>query len=116
MSPLGIKVLIVEPGGMPTDWAGSSMHITEPGPDYQASIGQLFTLMKMSAGEEGRPNGSDPAKVAQVLVKIVDEPDPPLRLLIGSDALHFAIANDEARLAEASKWQAVSVSTDYSAK
>src|SRR5260221_1656916 len=38
VSPLGIKVLIVEPGGMPTDWAGSSMHITEPGADYQAVL------------------------------------------------------------------------------
>ncbi len=116
VAPLGIKVLIVEPGGMPTDWAGSSMHITEPGPDYQASVGQLFALMKMSAGEEGRPNGSDPTKVARVLVQMVDEPDPPLRLLIGSDALQFAVANDEAKLAEASRWQAISVSTDYQAK
>lgn len=116
VAPLGIKVLIVEPGGMPTDWAGSSMHITEPGEDYQASIGQLFALMRASAGDDTGPRGSDTARVAQVLLRMVDEPEPPLRLLIGSDAFQFAMANDEARLAEARKWQAVSKSTDYQAR
>jgi NAD(P)-dependent dehydrogenase (short-subunit alcohol dehydrogenase family) len=111
VTPLGIKVLIVEPGGMPTDWAGSSMHISEPGEDYQASIGQLLTMM--STGREGSPRGSDPAKVAQVILNMVDEPNPPLRLLIGSDAVQIAIVTDEAKLAETRKWQAVSVSTDY---
>jgi NAD(P)-dependent dehydrogenase (short-subunit alcohol dehydrogenase family) len=111
VNPLGIHVLIVEPGGMPTDWAGSSMHITEPGEDYQASIGQLLTMM--STGREGSPHGSDPEKVAQVILNVLDEPDPPLRLLIGSDAVQIALATDEAKLAEIRKWQAISLSTDY---
>jgi NAD(P)-dependent dehydrogenase (short-subunit alcohol dehydrogenase family) len=111
VNPLGIKVLIVEPGGMPTDWAGSSMHITEPGEDYQVSIGQLLTMMR--TGREGSPYGSDMAKVAQVILQMVDRPDAPLRLLIGSDAVQIALATDEAKLAETRTWQAVSVSTDH---
>jgi hypothetical protein len=67
----------------------------------------------MSTGREGSPRGSDPAKVAQVILNMVDEPNPPLRLLIGSDAVQIAIVTDEAKLAETRKWQAVSVSTDY---
>jgi len=85
--------------------------LAEPGEDYQASIGQLLTMM--STGREGSPYGSDPAKVAQVILNMVDEPNPPLRLLIGSDAFQIALATDEAKLAETRKWQAVSVSTDY---
>jgi NAD(P)-dependent dehydrogenase (short-subunit alcohol dehydrogenase family) len=113
VKPLGIKVLIVEPGGMPTDWAGSSMHITAPGEAYQASLGQ-FLLMLKSMQDSGL-HGSDTAKVAQVLLNMVDEPNPPLRLLVGSAAVRIALATDEAKLAETRKWQAVSASTDYKA-
>jgi NAD(P)-dependent dehydrogenase (short-subunit alcohol dehydrogenase family) len=114
VKPLGIHVLIVEPGAMPTDWAGSSMHITQPGEDYQASVGQLLQSWA-SMGKEESPQWSDLAKVAQVILRMVDEPEPPLRLLIGSDAVQLAIATDEAKLAETHKWQAVSVSTDFNA-
>jgi hypothetical protein len=51
--------------------------------------------------------------VAQVILNVLDEPDPPLRLLIGSDAVQIALATDEAKLAEIRKWQAISLSTDY---
>jgi NAD(P)-dependent dehydrogenase (short-subunit alcohol dehydrogenase family) len=115
VQPLGIKVLIVEPGGMPTDWAGSSMHITAPGEDYQASLGQFLSMLSSMSQESG-PRGSDTAKVAQVLLNMVDKPNPPLRLLVGSDALQIAIATDEAKLAETRKWQEVSASTDYATK
>lgn len=113
VNPLGIKVLIVEPGGMPTDWAASSMHITEPGEDYQASVGQFLRTTAKSLSSEGSRYGSDPARVAQVILRIIDEPNPPLRLLVGSDAVQIALATDEAKLAETRAWQAVSASTDF---
>ena len=110
-APFGVKVVIVEPGGMATDWAGSSMHITEPGEDYKASVGWVLGMHeKMTASKI--PFGSDTTKVAQALLKIVDEPNPPLRLLMGSDAFQYALANDEARLVETKQWETVSRSTD----
>ena len=113
VNPLGIKVLIVEPGGMPTDWAASSMHITEPGEDYQASVGPFLRTTVRSLSSEGSRYGSDPARVAQVILRMIDEPNPPLRLLVGSDAVQIALATDEAKLAETRAWQAVSESTDF---
>ena len=113
--PFGVKVVIVEPGGMATDWAGSSMHITEPGEDYKASVGWMLELIQQHKKAEaltGSSAGSDIGKVAQVLLKIVDEPDPPLRLLMGSDAFQYALANDEARLVETKRWETVTRSTD----
>jgi NAD(P)-dependent dehydrogenase (short-subunit alcohol dehydrogenase family) len=115
VNPLGIKVLIIEPGAMATDWAGSSMHITMPGEDYQPAFEPLLAS-RQAHGDNGSPHGSDPTKVAQVIVRMIDEPEPPLRLLMGSDAYQIALATDEARLAETRKWQAVSVSTDFAAK
>ena len=113
VNPLGIKVLIVEPGGMPTDWAASSMHITEPGEDYQASVGQFLRTTVRRLSGEGSRYGSDPARVAQVILRMIDEPNPPLRLVVGSDAVQIALATDEAKLAETRAWQVVGASTDF---
>ena len=112
-APFGLKVTIVEPGAMPTDWAGSSMHISEPGEDYKPSVGWILGILDhWKSLPAGTPIGSDPAKVAQALLALVAEPEPPLRLLIGSDAYGMAIATDEARLAESKKWKDLSTSTD----
>jgi hypothetical protein len=35
VAPLGIKITVVEPGGMPTDWGGSSMNIPPISEPYQ---------------------------------------------------------------------------------
>jgi NAD(P)-dependent dehydrogenase (short-subunit alcohol dehydrogenase family) len=110
VAPLGLRVLIVEPGAMPTNWAGSSMRITEPGADYQASVGELLTLWRTPSPEP--PRISDLAKITRVIISMVDEPNPPLHLLLGSDALEMALAADEARLVETRAWQTISASTD----
>ena len=47
----------------------AAMHTTEPGEDYQASIGQLLTMM--STGRERSPQRSDPLKVAQVILNMI---------------------------------------------
>jgi NAD(P)-dependent dehydrogenase (short-subunit alcohol dehydrogenase family) len=114
VTPLGIKVLIVEPGGMATDWAGSSMHVTPPSADYQAVLAPLLAGFQAAGSAPSR--GSDPAKVAQAILKVIAEPNPPLRLLMGSDAVQLAVATDEAKLAETRAWQGVSVSTDVAAQ
>jgi hypothetical protein len=110
VAPLGVRVTIIEPGGMPTDWAGSSMHITAPGEDYQASVGAMLDMLKQMGAMPAY--GSDVAKVAQAILTVVDAPEPPLRLLVGSDALRMAIATDERKLAETRRWQELSASTD----
>ncbi len=54
----------------------------------------------------------DPAKAAQAILHIAGVPQPPLRLLLGSDAAHLAQRLHEARTAEDAKWRALSVTTD----
>ena len=114
VSPFGVKVTIVEPGAMMTDWAGSSMHITQPGEDYKSSVGwMLGVLGHMSATvAAGHPVGSDLGKVADAMLTVLNDPEPPLRLLVGSDAVGYALAIDEAKLAETKKWEVLSRSTD----
>jgi hypothetical protein len=54
----------------------------------------------------------DPAKVAQVVLQLVDLPDPPVRLITGTDAFTYATAAWTARAESDERWRALSVSTD----
>jgi NAD(P)-dependent dehydrogenase (short-subunit alcohol dehydrogenase family) len=108
VGPLGIRVTVVEPGGMRTDWSGPSMHIDQIQPDYQATVGAFAAAMR------GNPNAAqgDPAKVARAVLAIADEPNPPLRLLLGSDAVFMAELLAKARAQEDAAWRELSLSTD----
>ncbi|QGQ99087.1 SDR family NAD(P)-dependent oxidoreductase [Paenibacillus psychroresistens] len=112
VKPLGLKVTIIEPGGFRTDWAGSSMSHVEPREEYKATVGQLLKHIRDTTGKE---NG-DPAKAALAINAVVNEENPPLRLLLGSDAVTIALAVDQAKLAETERWEKLSRSTDYEAK
>ena len=109
VGPLGIKVIIVEPGAFRTDWQGSSMVRHEVGPDYAATVGRINRFREETQGTQQ----GDPDRAGTAIVEIVSHDDPPRRLLLGSDALATALAAGAARNAEAEKWADVSRSTDY---
>ncbi|MCK9861142.1 oxidoreductase [Paenibacillus sp. ATY16] len=112
VNPLGIKVTLIEPGGFRTDWAGSSMQHIEPRDEYKDTVGGLLKHLREVTGKE---NG-DPEKAAQAILAIAGEENPPLRLLLGSDAVAIANAVDTGKLAETKRWEKLSVSTDYEVK
>jgi hypothetical protein len=61
-------------------------------------------------------NGSqpgDPARAARIIIDVVESPEPPRRLLLGSDAVELALANGAERDQEARKWESVSRSADF---
>ena len=109
VAPLGIKVTILEPGGMQTDWAGSSMRVPPVSEPYQATVG---AMARMHHDGDSPPVLGDPAKVAQVVLKIADMEQPPLRLILGSDAYAYATAAARDRAASDVTWHDLSVSTD----
>ena len=106
VAPLGIKVTVLEPGGMRTDWAGSSMHIDTIRPEYAETVGRMARL------HDGQATAaSDPAKVARLVLDLVALDDPPLRLLVGVDAYAYATAAGRTLLAEDERWRHLSEST-----
>jgi NAD(P)-dependent dehydrogenase (short-subunit alcohol dehydrogenase family) len=106
VAPLGVKVTVLEPGGMSTDWSGSSMRIDPVRPEYEATVGARAALHRNASAA-----ASDPAKVARLLLDVVALDEPPLRLLVGPDAYTYATAAGRALLAEDERWRALSEST-----
>lgn len=84
-----IHVTIVEPGSFRTNGVTPNAH------DYS-----------------GLQPG-DPAKAAGVILMVANLDRPPLRLLLGSDAVRFAEQGERARIESDRKWRHVSLSTDF---
>jgi NAD(P)-dependent dehydrogenase (short-subunit alcohol dehydrogenase family) len=111
VAPLGIKVTVLEPGGMRTDWAGSSMSIPPVSEPYRKTVGALADLF----GKGGITAAGDPARVAEVVLEVAGLDEPPLRLLLGSDAVRYAAAVERARAESDARWRDLSLSTDHDA-
>jgi len=112
VAPFGVKVCALEPGGMRTNW-GTRAHqgLPELLPDYEPSVGAVVTTLKSHWGQE---NG-DPAKVAQVILRLAGSDRLPPHLLLGSDAIHYAGQAEAARAADTERWREISVSIDINA-
>ncbi|MDZ5647146.1 SDR family NAD(P)-dependent oxidoreductase [Nitrospirillum sp. BR 11828] len=109
LNPLGIQICALEPGGMRTGWGPRSLRdMPAIWPDYQPTVGAFLEMYKPYIGNEA----GDPAKVAQLILRLADHPTLPPHLLLGSDAMHFFSLADAERAAQLAAWKAVSLSTD----
>ena len=108
-APFGVRVMVVEPSGFATDWAGSSMTIYDIPADYDATIGAMHRRIRANpAGPAG-----DPLRAAEIIVQAVKRGDPPAHLLLGVTAVEMALDYSRRQLAEATVWESVSRSADY---
>ncbi|MEV4143899.1 SDR family NAD(P)-dependent oxidoreductase [Amycolatopsis sp. NPDC049691] len=108
VAPLGIKITVLEPGGMRTDWGGASMSTPPISEPYEATVGASARAM---ADFEKHAN-SDPAKVADLVLTVAGLDEPPLRLLAGSDAYEYGREAWQHRVDTDAKWADLSRSTD----
>ncbi|MFJ1260018.1 oxidoreductase [Cupriavidus sp. CuC1] len=107
--PFGIKVTAIEPGAFRTDWAGRSLQRTvRTIEDYAAT---LEPLSAVRAARSGKQPG-DPRKAAQAILKVVASDQPPVHLLLGTDALGFVREKLKTLQEEINQWEALTVSTD----
>jgi len=109
VAPLGIKVLIVEPSGFRTDWAGRSANeVPETMEDYRSTAGARLDMLRNASGNQP----GDPVRAAKAIVRAVEAEDPPLRLLLGKEAL----ANARRKIGELQKdfegWAEVTEAAD----
>ncbi|MGW2151712.1 oxidoreductase [Nonomuraea bangladeshensis] len=112
VEPLGIKVLLVEPGPFRTDWAGRSANETLPGheiSDYTATAGAVRAGFRASTGSEP----GDPARAATAIITAVNADEPPHRLLLGSPAYDMALEKLDQLRTEFTAWEKLSRSADF---
>src|ERR1700736_1376344 len=110
VAPFGVKVCTLEPGGIRTNWARrAGQNATDLLPDYEASVGSMLKLLRSL---EGRSEG-DPRKIADVIVRLANSDEVPVRLILGVDAERRVHQAEAARASEAEKWRHLTVSTVF---
>ncbi|MEV6899173.1 oxidoreductase [Amycolatopsis sp. NPDC051372] len=109
LTPLGIRVMVVEPGMFRTQFS-TSLQWTPENPAYHATSGELRQMVKNVVGQE--PN--DPAKGAAAIVKVLQSENPPLHFLLGEDAIDGLHQHNEALLADVATWESLSRTTTIS--
>jgi NAD(P)-dependent dehydrogenase (short-subunit alcohol dehydrogenase family) len=108
-APFGIRVIVVEPSGFATDWAGSSMTVHEIGREYQQTVGAMHDRVR--GGASGA--AGDPTRGAEIVVRAVDRAHPPTHLPLGAGAVGMALAYSKRQVDEANAWAAVGRSADF---
>ncbi|WP_406351898.1 oxidoreductase [Streptomyces sp. NBC_00658] len=111
VAPFGVKVTVIEPGGLRTDWAGSSMSTPPVSDPYKPVIEPVVGFLGQADGTQP----GDPALAAQAILHVTEAADPPVRLLLGSDAVAVAGTMAQNLAATDAKWRKVSESIDFDA-
>ncbi|MHA6629422.1 oxidoreductase [Pseudonocardia sichuanensis] len=110
VGPLGIAVVVVEPGAFRTAFAGSglvqSARVTE---DYDATVGPTRDMITGIGGSQP----GDPARAAAAILRALDADHPPLRLPLGDDAVDGILGHLDSVGAEVRAWEPVSRATGF---
>ncbi|AXF11989.1 oxidoreductase [Paraburkholderia graminis] len=110
VKPLGIDVLIVEPGPFRTNWAGASMKQSATViDDYAATAGERRKQTEARSGNQA----GDPVRAAQAIIDAALSDKPPLRLLLGKTALELARKKLDFMRGDFDAWEATTVGADY---
>ncbi|WP_430365416.1 oxidoreductase [Trinickia sp. NRRL B-1857] len=110
VADLGIKVTAVAPGAFRTDWAGRSLvRGARSIADYDAVFDPVRARRQSVSGKQP----GDPAKAARAILDVIASNNPPMHLLLGTDAVTRVTEKLDALRAEFSAWESLSKSTDF---
>jgi NAD(P)-dependent dehydrogenase (short-subunit alcohol dehydrogenase family) len=110
VEPLGIRVMLVEPSGFRTDWAGRSANESPKQiDDYVATAGLWRSQVREISGKQS----GDPVRAAQAIIAAVGSDNPPHHLLLGNAAFDGAMAKLDDLRKEFAAGEAVARGADF---
>lgn len=110
VEPLGLKVLLVEPSGFRTDWAGrSASEVKHPIDDYAKTAGARRQQIRNASGKQA----GDPERAASAIIDAVTAATPPFRLLLGKVALSAGREKAAQLAREFEAWATTSQNADF---
>ena len=110
LAPLDLKVTIVEPGPFRTDFLGrSAVEAANSIPDYEASVGKTRKYLVDQAGKQK----GDPAKAVEAMIALVESPNPPKHLLLGSNAYNRMNTRLDQWHEEIEAWKETTLGADF---
>jgi NAD(P)-dependent dehydrogenase (short-subunit alcohol dehydrogenase family) len=110
LAAVNVKLTLVEPGALRTDFGTrSARQARRIIADYDETVGACRRKFAAHAGREP----GDPRKAAQAVLGIVDAPDPPLRLILGADAVRYAEEKLARLKQDMERWKAISLSIGF---
>ncbi|WP_371781610.1 SDR family NAD(P)-dependent oxidoreductase [Streptosporangium subroseum] len=107
VAPFGVKVTIVEPGSMATTLA-SSMTLSQPSASYSEAVAPMLKRY----GDPDAAYGVSPRRAAEVLLGILELPEPPLWFPLSGEALDRIRKGEQRKIAELDRWESLSRSAD----
>ena len=110
LAPMGVHVMVVEPGPFRTDFLGrSGKQAGQRISDYETTVGKTREYFHTQAGKQP----GDPRRAAEAIVKAVNAPEPPKHLLLGKLALERFRNHLQQWNQELDKWQDVTTGADF---
>ena len=111
VGPLGIRITLVEPGAFRTDFLSAHSIRNAAGSigAYAETSGKIVRHLHQIAGKQQ----GDPVLAARAIIEAVEAKEPPLHLVLGSDALRRARTKFKHLSEEVDRWERVSLSTDF---
>lgn len=110
LAPFGVRVTLVEPGPFRTEWGGSSSVRSEVVlPEYAETAGARIRVIHNYSGTQP----GDPAKAAQLILKVFESPNPPLHLPLGELAIAGFREKMESISADIQNWETDSIRTKF---
>jgi NAD(P)-dependent dehydrogenase (short-subunit alcohol dehydrogenase family) len=108
IAPFGIHTLIVEPGAFRTGlFRPDAAYMSEPMDEYADTVGPTRAYVRDGHDQQA----GDPAKAAAAIIAALDADEPPLRLVLGADAIGNIESHLAAVGAELDAWRAVGEAT-----
>jgi NAD(P)-dependent dehydrogenase (short-subunit alcohol dehydrogenase family) len=110
VAAFGIKVTLVEPGNFRTEFAGDAN--LRPATLLEAYRPAIAPIEDFLYGQNGRQPG-DPAKAADAMITVVEDAEPPRRLVLGADAYDVLDRTMAARMADIARYRALGEATGF---